>query len=322
MDMRFASLAVLLFSWSAMAQSDRATVAPYPLEVLVRDITPKQAAALQPALRQALSGAGVSPIDAFASGVALKRLNRSDCGIDDGCLANYATLSTALYAIFVGVNADAVGVKFTATARVVRDDGQLVIAPKSLSLEKKAGQTSAAVVEQLVPALLTAMELSKLPATREKARPVEVVRVTPPLETTTGADAGTSLPADAGVVFTPPPAPPPEPPLARSVGWTMVGVGAGAAVAGSILFAIGSGAARSVTDGLVQPGPNETPEQAARNYQTARSLQPVGLTVLGAGAAAALVGGILVALNPAEGPKVSVVVGPNFGALVIQGELP
>jgi hypothetical protein len=321
MDMRVASLAVLLVSMGAMAEPERVMLAPYPLEVLVRDLSPKQTASLQPAVRQALVTAGVRPVDAFAVNAALKQLNRTDCSVDDDCLAQYAKLSAALYAIFVGVKADAAGLRFTATARVVRDDGQLVIPPKSLSLEKKAGQTSTAVVEQLVPALLTAMELPKLPATRE-TRPVEPVRVTPPPETTTLVDAGTPGVPDAGVSLSPPPPPPPEPPLARGLGWAMVGVGAGAAVVGSVLFGVGSGAARSVSDGLVVPGPNETTEQAVRSYETARSLQPAGLTVLGIGGAVALVGAILVAVNPSEGPKVSVMVAPNFGAVTIQGELP
>lgn len=315
---RFVSLVLALASSVALAQAPR--LAPYPIDVLVRGLGPKQLTEFQATYRQALVAAGTSPVDLFAVQSALRQLKRQDCDVDDQCLRQFAVLTNALYATFVVVKADSRGVTFTATGRVLRDDGKVVISAKTVSVERKDKQSVESAAEAAVVAVLKAMEISKLPASRETALP-------PPVEPPQPVDAGVAQPAalapvDAGVVWLPPPPPPVEQSPLGTIGLVAAATGAAAAVTGGILFGIGAGAMRPVNElGQIVPGPGQSAEDALRGYRQAQALQPVGVGLLVGGAAVGVAGAVLAFLAPSS-PKVAVVPMAGGAFVGVSGELP
>ncbi len=304
-------------SWAQSGPS----IAPFPLNMrrVPPGFTAKNEEALAAEVRKAIRDTGATVPNVYKIEQALAELKRQDCDLENACLSTFALKAGMLYALYVSVDLNVQGV-LVVSGRVVRSDGVLVAEQKSLS--RKLGKDPFAVVaKDLVTKLLgDELKLSALPV----AKPVAVVKpieVAPPVV----ADAGVStvpLPVDAGVLLPPPPPPLEVGPL-KTVGFVSVAVGGAAAATGAILYAVGSGAARTIQSGAIVPKGNETPEEAGKSYRQALALQPAGVALLGVGAAIAAVGVVFVVMSPSTGPRVSMAPLPGGGAFVgLEGELP
>lgn len=300
--MRIVTLVAGLVSVGALAQGASPSVAPFPLEIVrPANLSEKQREELQAAYKVVLRRSGALLPDGAKQAAALKELKRGDCDRDDECLAQLARLSGTLYAVFASVDLTAEG-NVVAFGRVVRDDGQRVAElGKGGEVKLPKGKDS---FSTLVPVALTqlfsALKVAELPLAKEATPVKPPEEATPPKET----------PKE-----TPPPPPPvvtPKGPSGvRVAGWTMVGVGAGAAVAGAIVFAT-AGAVDKDENGYVKD-----PSQFSR----ARSQQTAGLVVLSAGAAIAIAGAVtlLVAPDDSAGVKNLTAVPVAGGAVLMLG---
>jgi len=254
----------------------------------------------------------------------LKELKRQDCDVDDSCLRRFAKLSNALYGLFVSIKVNVKGTA-VATGRVMRDDGKLVVPVKSVTVERRAGQTLEATVENVVSALLGELRLGELPASKEAIAtleqppaPIEPVK---PIEPAKPIAATT----DGGVVAAPPVVQPEHQPSAlKTVGFVTAGVGLVAAVAGGVLYGVGSGAVRKLDDrGQVVPASGESPQDAVRSYRQAMTLQPPGIGLLVGGAAVGVAGLVMALVAPAGGSTtVSVLPAPGGAFVGVSGEWP
>lgn len=302
-------------SWAQTGPS----IAPFPLNLrrVPTGFTAKNEEGLSAEVRKALRDTGASVPNSFKIDQALAELKRQDCDLENECLSTFALKAGTLYGLYVSIDLNVQGV-VVVSGRVVRSDGVLVAEQKSLSrpLGKEA---FALVAKDLVTKLFKdQLKLSALPV----AKPVFVK----PPEVAPVVDAGVAavapLPVDAGVLLPPPPPPLEEGPL-KTVGFVSVAVGGAAAVTGAILFAAGSNSARTIQAGAIVPKGEETPEQAAAAYRQAQTLQPAGVTLLGAGAAIAAAGVVFILLSPSAGPRISMTPLPGGGAFVgVEGELP
>ncbi len=311
--------AVILLCSLSWAQSGP-SIAPFPLNMrrVPAGFTAKNEEALAAEVRKAIRDTGATVPNVYKTEQAIAELKRQDCDLENACLSTFALKAGMLYALYVSVDLSIQGV-LVVSGRVVRSDGVLVEAQKSVS--RTVGKDAFAVVAKdlLTKLLRDELKLSALPVAKPVAvvKPVEVASVV--------ADAGVSTPVpsvDAGVLLPPPP-PPLEEGHLKTVGFVSVGVGGAAAATGAILYAVGSGAARTIQSGAIVPKGNETPEEAGKSYRQALTLQPAGVALLGVGAAIAAVGVVFVVMSPSTGPRVSMTPLPGGGAFVgLEGELP
>lgn len=283
------------------------------------DFGAKNEEALQVDFRKVLRDVGVQVPNSFMLSSALSDLRRQDCDRENQCLTLLAVKADTLYAMYVAVDFD-VARNVTVSGRVVRNDGQAMGEPKSITLPQGKDTFNAVAKVLLTRLMRDELKLGALPV----AKPVAAK----PPEVTPVVDAGVPVvakvePVDAGVVMTPPPPPPLEESSMKTIGYVATGVGAAGVLTGAILFGIGSGSVRAIADGSIVPKPGETPEAAAASYRQAVGLQPAGLVTLAIGAAAAGAGIVMVMLAPSAPAKVSVMPLQGGGAFVgIEGELP
>jgi hypothetical protein len=295
-------------AWAQLAP----TVAPFPLEVLRGPSPPTETerAELVAEFSGALRKAGAIVPNKGEMIAVLGSLKRQDCDRENECLSALALKARSLYAVYAGIDYN-LNKQLVISGRVVRDDGKEMASVKSLAmtLGDKAFLVAA---KDLITKLVTELKVSSLPATRPST-PEPVAKVTIP---------------DGGAIFTPPPPPPLMDSPLRTVGYVAVASGIGAIVVGGVLYGIGSGSARSVdARQYIVPMANESAQEARNAYGTAAALQPVGLTVIGIGAAGAVAGAVMLFMtssgDPArETPKAFV--SPMSGGAVVgvTGELP
>ncbi|MDP3233019.1 MAG: hypothetical protein Q8N26_09595 [Myxococcales bacterium] len=292
-------------------------VAPYPFEVLTRGIEPAKVEELQSVASRLLSNAGVSPQPKGMIKNALERLKRQDCGTEDDCLRQLATLSDALYGLYFSVAATPTAV--TVAGRVVRDDGKRVAGPEQIVEERKAKEPIDATMKRALPKLFAALKLSQLPAVRE------VVTTVKPSDPVKPPDLVNPPPAvDAGVVGLPPPPPPPvEESVLRPAGIVTAIAGGALAAGGTVMLIVGRAQADAVLlpGGVLKPGGSAEDATTARN---ATSLQSAGVAVAGLGVAAIGAGLVMLLMAPAEPVKTSVFAAPMPGgaAVFVTGVLP
>jgi hypothetical protein len=316
-------LAVGLLAGGVWAQAGNAKVAPFPIQLRQgpADFGPSALTNFRADFVKLLRDSGVATPATFELNSALERTQRQDCDVEDQCLSAYALRANALYGVFVLLEwnlKDAV----TASGRVVRQDGQLAVPKKSVTLKftNKEGFAGAAklAVKQLV---MEELKLQSLPAAKATA-----VAVEPSLPVDAGVPGAVVAPAppDAGSELPPPPPPPvvdQGPPVRKIIGYGAAGAGGVAAVAGLAVFLGGRSTASEQLDerGRLLPEGNRQSLQAASGQQT------VGVGVMCAGVAVATVGVILVLLPGDEVKSTTtwwVAPTPGGAAVGVQGVLP
>jgi hypothetical protein len=305
---------------SSVAWAQQPTLTPHPIEVLTREVTPAQNETLQKEYRRLLSLSQVSMPARSVLTQALTDLKRQDCATSDECLRKLSVLGGTLYALHVSAVKDPNG-STTLTARVVRDDGKLVLGPLSQKEARKGTEAVDVTMVRALNGLLAAAKLGQLPPSREAT----VAVVTPPVEAPK-VDAGVPVvvekpveAVDAGVAFTPPPPPPLEPSPLKTVGTVTMVAGGGLAVIGGVILGVGAGQAA----GLEVIGGAVRSDQAQQAVST-NTLQGIGSTLLVAGGVAAAAGLVLRLVAPDEPvSKVSVSAAPVPGgaAVMIGGSL-
>jgi hypothetical protein len=303
--MRIVTLVVGLAQSVALAQAASPSVVPFPLEVTrPTNLSEKQRDELQAAYKAVLRRSGALLPDSAKQAAALKELKRSDCDRDNECLAQLARLAGTLYAVFASVDLTAEG-NVVGFGRVVRDDGkQVAEVGRAAQVKLPKGRDSfSSLVPIVLARLFEQLKVAGLPLAKEAVEPK------PP-----------EVKPDGPRVELPPPPPPPPPPVVvtpsptmKVAGWTAVGVGAGAAVIGAVVFA--------TTD---LPRVNEhgsvLVEDKAK-INPARAQQAAGVGVLVGGLGVAAIGGVLLGLAPSDGaPKTNVSLVPvNGGAVAVVG---
>jgi hypothetical protein len=241
---------------------------------------------------------------------ALGELKRQDCERENECLSQLAGKANTLYAIYTNLDFD-VKKQIVGSARIVREDGVQIATAKTqpAALSKRSFVVAA---KDVLSKLVDQLDVKSLPATRPKP------------------------PEPAPVVLEPPPPPPevsiaaPAPAPARPSGLKTVGIiavaGGGAVLAaGAVVSTLGTLSARQLDEGQnVIPREGESVFDAARSYRTSQNLQTPGLVLVGAGAAVAVTGAILLLVAPSSSPSTSISIGPLPGgaAVAFTGALP
>jgi hypothetical protein len=290
----------------AAAQEPRPTVAPFPLELrrVPSGFSKKEREDLQKIFPILLRAAGAAVPDAARLSAATNELKRQDCDREDACLAQLAKLSGSLYAVYVGVDYT-LEKHVVVTGRVVRDDGVVSRALQTVDIVKEGAFRD--VARDGVNQLLSKLDVMRLPSVREvavvKKDPEPVIKKDPdPIVTKKDPD---------------PLVPPPLPPVDTGAGQRTAGmallIGGGAvALAGGVIAGVGGGMA-----GGIERDGNVTTSAGAKTAAEARTLTGVGFAVLGVGAAAGVLGGLLFAMAPSA-PVSSVSVVPVNGGGVVQ----
>jgi hypothetical protein len=319
MPLRVELLLLCVLPGLALGQGRSLTVVPHPLEFDARPELVASGEKLKAAWVEAVREAGdvVTPsrreLDA-----ALADVGRKDCRTSNDCLAALAVKGAGLYAVHALVELSELGV-FTATARVVRDDGRLMA---SFTTQLPRGDKKKPVVplvKQLLVDVVKSLGVKSLPAFKEAlAAPPPVVAAVEP-----------------AVAPLPPPPPPPvgadevvvqKSPQGGAGGrrwaaWGLVGAGGAAVVTGGVLLGLAQAQLGSLgldARGFL-PATSEASEQQrlAGAVRSASTLQLAGLLTAAGGAALVLTGVLLRVTEPA--PSVVFVPGPGGGALVVQG---
>ncbi len=218
-----------------------------------------------------------------------------------------AILGGTLYALHVSAAREPRTGSATLVARVVRDDGKLVLGPLTRTEARQGTEGLEVTVTRALSALLQDARLASLPASREAAgtvaAPVE------PEKVDAGVPAGVVAPVDAGVALTAPPPSPLAPSSLETVGTVTLVSGAGLAVVGGIILGVGAFQASGLT---IQGG--AVSRAQADQAVTANTLQGVGTGLLvagGVGAAAGLV--MRLVGHDAPASKMSISAAPVHG---------
>jgi hypothetical protein len=292
---------IVLVGGGAWAQV-KPPVAAYPLDVLVRGINDQQVKELQAEFRRLLGLEAAMP-DGLALDAALAMTERKDCDLEDACLKQFAVNAKVLYAVYASVESDAKQKQIIAKGRVVRDDGVLVIAAKSVTVQRKSKDAVEVAVREALKALYAELKISGLVPTRDvvKKDPDPVVKKDPD-----------PIKKDPDV---PPPPPPPVVDTGagqRAAGTAMLIGGVGVAAVGAVLSSVGCGIGCAV-----QPGPGGAIQQGdLEKIQQGRGLLTGGFIALGVGAGVAVIGAVVLATAPAPVKQVSIV--PTAGGAVVQ----
>lgn len=312
MPLRVELLCVLLPA-VALAEPRSLTVVPHPLEFDPRPELTASGDKLKGAWIEAVREAGdvITPsrreVDA-----ALADVGRKDCRTANDCLAALAVKGAGLYALHAMLELSEGGT-FTVTARVVRDDGKLMASFSASAARGDKKRPVVPLVKQLLVDAVKGLGVAKLPAFKEAAATAPPVVEPPP---------------PPPVVTTPPevaqPASPPSTPVARIVGFTLLGVGVAAAAAGGVLVALAQSAARSLMVDARGFLPANADAEAVTRARAANANQLSGVVLLGAGGAVAVGGLVLALLNTASSPPASVAFVPVPGGVVaaLGGVLP
>lgn len=314
MPLRVELLALsLLLPCAALAQTRSLTVVPHPLEFDPRPELVSVGDKLRGAWVEAVREAGevVTPtrreLDA-----ALAEVGRKDCRTSNDCLAALAVKGAGLYAVYAMVELTEAAV-FVVTARVVRDDGKLMA---SFAVQHPRGDKKrplVTVVKQVLVDVVTGLDVKRLPGFKEAvAAPAPVVTAPPPPPPVVAA---------APAVVAPAAPPPPAPSLRPVLGATLLGVGGAAAAAGGVLLFVAQGQARALRTDARGFLPPSADADALAKAHAANTLHLVGLVSLGAGAAAAVAGLLVLVTGPTDA-VVSFAPTPGGGVAVISGALP
>ncbi len=298
-------LVVIAVALSSLAQA-QPTLTPHPIEVLTRGVSKSQLEALQNEYRRVLIGQVTMPSNR-AILQAVVDLKRQDCGASDDCLKKLAVLGGTLYAMHVSGTQDPGG-NALMVARVVRDDGKVMIGPVTQKELKKGSETIDATMMRGLSKLLTGMKFSELPMGRDVKPPVDP----PPVAVVDAGVAKASEPVDAGVVFTPPPPPPLEASPLKSVGTVTLVAGGSVALLGGVLFGIGKAQASSLD---IQNGAVRSDQ--ASSAAVANTLQGVGMSALAVGGTAAAAGLVMMLIAPDDAKKVTASVAPVPGGSMV-----
>jgi hypothetical protein len=298
---KLAVFAVLL-GGHAFAQG-RPSVVDYPLDVKA-SVTEAQVAELQDDFRQLLArNSGILVPTRTAWKMAVAAHKRQDCEIRDECLQQLAISAGTLYALYASVERNVAGTEFTATGRIVNQDGVQVRAPVQAKLSKKK-TAFADGAKAVLAELLTRLQLEKLSSV---LAPKEVKKVEPIAE---------QKPADVQL-FTPPPTPPAEaaPTALRPFAWVAGGL---ALASGGVAAGFGL-TAMSARAGLPSDGRLLDESQARAQASVNR-----GATIaLASGIAAVALAGVsatmFVLSAPSPGSALSVAVAPGGAAMTLSG---
>lgn len=318
--MKRLGLVIGLWSGVCLAQGVSPKVAPFPLKVrqAPQELTGPARLALQAEYVRLLRDAKVQSPTTYDINDALVRTKRQDCDVDDGCLTALAVVTDSLYALYAEVNWD-LRETVTASGRVVRSDGVVIVPTRSVSVKFGKKDTFAAAAKQALEKLVVEeLGVIRLPA----AKPTEAAVVkTSPVDAGTPAPA--PAPADAGVTLPPPPPPPVAeagPPAGKIIGFVLAGVGGASAVTGLSLFLAGrSDATNQLTsEGVLLPGSDRAVALRAGGQQR------TGVGVLVGGLAVAAVGAVVILVSKDEPKPMTWWVAPTPGgaAVGIQGVLP
>ncbi|MCC6336641.1 MAG: hypothetical protein IT380_21960 [Myxococcales bacterium] len=172
---------LVLLSSAALAQEPSPTVAVFPLGTgrLPSGFSKADTEALQRDFVKAARRAGALVPDTGSLEVAIKQLKRTDCDREDACLQGLAQKAETLYALYGSVDYTLEGA-VVATGRVVRDDGQVVSGPSTVSVPKST-DTFKDVARVALTRLLEQLRLKELPPSRPVAvSPPQPEHVGPP----------------------------------------------------------------------------------------------------------------------------------------------
>ncbi|MFO0599267.1 MAG: hypothetical protein U0228_28430 [Myxococcaceae bacterium] len=215
---------------------------------------------------------------------ALADLKRQDCEREDECLKQLARLAGTLYAIYVNVDYT-LDKHVVVTGRVVRDDGVMMGGLQTVDIVKEAAFKD--VARDGINQLLGKLAISKLPP----FRPVAVV-VADPNKKDPDPTLDPNKKKDPDPILPPPP-PPPVDRSQADLGLGLVVAGGGVVVVSAVLASVGCGLGCGVATDL-----GSVPQSKLGDFNTARTLAPIGLVGLGVGAATAVVGAVLLATAP------------------------
>lgn len=304
-----AVLSVLLSSVTVFAAGAAPSVISAPLDVK-RSPSAETTAALNKQLRILLmkEPEAITPTPSMWD-AAIGEHRRQDCDVSDDCLRQLAVLAGTLYAVYAAVELDVTRTNVAVIGRIVRRDGAVVEVggERGFKVEMPLQDRPFNVVAQAaLTELVKKMKLSALP---------------PTLPATSAEVKPAPGPVDPVVEKVVPPAPQPviEPnrgsgPLAGKV---LLGLGAGVVVAGGGLALVGQ-----LQAGTLTPVDGNLPPSQLGAYRSATTLRPVGVAMMGAGAAVAVAGTLVWLLAP-QSPVQAVVVPSAGGAtLSIAGEFP
>jgi hypothetical protein len=313
-------IAAMAWASASWAQSGP-TIAPYTLEVTrsPKGSPPSATDELRTELRKLLRDGGVVMPNSASLSETIVALRRQDCDRENACLSSLALRSQSLYALYASIDTE-LGDVVVVTGRVVRDDGLEMGRVKGLSA-KATGKTFVTVGKGLLAKLVAELKVSSLEPTRPVAKPEPLV-TTKPSEPEGGVVVAAA--PDVGAQLSLPPPTPPEGSPLKTVGFVTAGVGVAAAIAGGVLFGVGSGSVRQINDdGAVVPGAGQSPEDAVKSYRQATTLQPAGLGLLIGGVAAGVAGLALGLATPGGGTtRISVVPAPGGPFIGVSGEWP
>lgn len=298
----------LALSTTALAQTPQPSVMPFPLELKRKPsgFSQKEGEELQREFVRLVRKSGALVPDSGSLELALKELKRQDCEREDECLKALALQAQTLYALYANVDYTLEGA-VVATGRVVRDDGKSAGGPQTVTLPKGKDAFKDVAKVALVQ-LLALLELSKLPPFRPVEKPPEEVK---PPEVKNGNGTVKPPPEEKP----PPVAGPKQGPSGMKIaGWTMVGVGGAAAIAGAVVFATTS-LPRKDSNGNVYA-------EDVGKVGPAQAQQTAGVAILAVGAGIAAAGAVVWALAPANVPapvKQVSIVPVSGGAVAVFG---
>lgn len=299
---------ILLFLGAAVARAQsRPTLVVVPLELDPNPSLTRFEAQLKPGFFLTLSERSNAIVASKReTEAAIKDTKRQDYRESDESLAKLATSAHVLYALFAVLELTPQK-KLVLSGRVVRDDGKLM---KAAKVELPKGTDT--VVEAFKPLTMQLIAQLGLP-TLAPSREVATVP-TPPV-VVTGPEV--EQPPTAVIDSLPPPPPPPLPDEGRrGTGRALTIIGAGVAVVGggALIGAMAvGGAAAKTSDGTFASSPN-----SAQQLSTARVLSTVGFVGLGAGVAAAVVGGVLWGTAPSSARSVTIM--PTAGGAFVSAQ--
>jgi hypothetical protein len=297
------SLLVLL-SVAAAAEPVRPAVTPFPLHLrrTPTGFSLNDAELLQRAFLQKLA-----TVAQVADGQALDRavtaLGRDDCDRQDDCLRQLAGKGETLYAIDVAVGLSMTGEVF-ASGRLVRDDGEVISAPRRVAFQLGQApflEAATLALSQLVDEL----NVVNLPATRKPIAPAVVETEAAP---EAPSDQAPSLAKKRASIVHVPQGPPRDTRRLRGLGYALLGLGVAVGVTGAVLFGLGTG-----NTGLDLR--NFVIDRAT--YVASQQNQLSGVIMLAVGIAAAAGGGVVLYQFPSM--TLAPTVSPSGAGVVFSG---
>jgi hypothetical protein len=302
-------MVLLLVGAQAWAQVDKPPVMLFPLEFkrVPTALSKADRDALVADAERLLRMAGAQLPDFARAEKALAELKRQDCEREDACLQQLAQKAETLYALHVSLDFTLDGA-VVAVGRVVRDDGK-VAAPLTTVQLPKGKDKLRDVAKSALSALYGQLKVGGLPPVREVATPVAaVVEQKPPPQELKPPEV-TAQPVPVVAAPTPTPSP---------VAKVLVFGGAGVALAGAVVAAIGGGIGGNAETVELEGKTLAATGAAARDLATGRAMTGVGMATVGVGAVTAVVGAVLWA-TASHAPAVTFVPSQGGGFVVLGG---